>query len=169
MKKLLATALLLFPSNAHAETTLAPVAGAAFGSWIDVPVTRAVVGVELNHPIGQNLDGTAFFLAEPGRTELGLGAHRFAVGYGVFVGPTFLQLGAGVDLSYALLERETKQDSFWHALGGDIGGFGVGAHATLRVAIPVGGHAILLAARGSVALYDGGKGYELGPTLGFRF
>lgn len=182
MKRLLAMALvavLTLPATARAEdapaapersrTSLAPVAGAAFGTWTGVPVTRAVVGLELAHPIADGVAAQGLVLVEPGRTESGLGAHRVEVGPGLFLGPKWLQIGAGIHGTYAMLVRVTKDDAFWRALGTDIGGFGVGVHVSAQVAVPVSRYAVLLAVRAAYDLYDGGKGSEVAPTLGFRF
>jgi hypothetical protein len=53
---------------------------------------------------------------------------------------------------------------------GRIGGLGVGTHACVEGAIPLGEHvALTIGLRGSVDLYDGGLGYEGGPFAGLRF
>lgn len=166
--------IVFFPRLARADdetphVTVTPTAGGYVGSWVGLSVSRVVVGAELNHPIGHWIDGSALFTWGAGRSEAGLGTHRLASGYGFFFGPSLLQLGVGIDLTYAMLERATKQSSFWHALGGDIGGFGLGAHAALRSTIPIGKNALVIALRASADVYNGGHGYELGPTLGFRF
>ena len=153
----------------RSRTTFAPTVGAAFGSWMDLRITRAVVGLELRHPIADGVGAQGLVLVEPGRTESGLGAHRVELAPGLLIGPKWLELGFGIQGTYAMLVRATKDVAFWRALGTDIGGFGIGAHVSAQAAIPIGRYAVLLAVRAAYDLYDGGTGHELAPTLGFRF
>lgn len=154
----------------RSRIAVTPFAGFAAGTWMRVPVTRGMVGVAIVPPTSSDVACEAVALFEPGRTENGLGAHRAEVGVGLSLRPRTFRLALGVHLAYAMLVRATESDAFAKALFGDIGGFAIGTHADMDVAIPLGGGAALtLGVRGAVDAYDGGLGAEGGPTIGVRF
>ena len=148
-----------------------PMAGLSFGRWMGVPITRVPVGLDVVvKPARWDLAIDIHAIVAPGRTENGLGAHRAEVGAGLSTAPSWIRAGAGVHLAYARLERTTLDDSFRRAFFGNIGGFGIGAHAVLEGAFHIAGTAHgTFGVRGSADAYDGGVGYEGGPFIGARF
>lgn len=160
------------PPPAATRTGIEPIAGASFGRWMGVPVTRALLGIEIDHrPKRWESVALAFHVTlAPGRTENGLHAHRGELGFGLSTAPAIVRFAAGAHLSYAMLLRTTVDDPFWKAVFGNIGGFGVGAHAVLEGAFRIAGSVHgTIGVRGSADVYDGGVGYEGGPFIGARF
>lgn len=160
------------PTRTERRTGVEPIVGASLGRWMGVPITRVVVGIEFMHQPRRWESGALDFHATlaPGRTENGLGAHRGELGFGLSTAPAIVRVGGGVHLSYAMLERTTVNDPFWKAVFGNIGGFGVGAHALLEGAFRIAGSVHgTFGLRGSADVYDGGVGYEGGPFVGARF
>lgn len=154
------------------KVAITPLVGAAFGTWLDLDVTRGVAGLELAdaRPSAGFLRATGSLLLEPGETRMGLGAHRIELGAGVSTRPWWLRFGVGAHVSYAMLVRVTVDDAFIKALFGNIGAFGIGLHATLDSNIPLTESATLvLGVRATADVYDGGSGMQLGPMLGVRF
>lgn len=169
-------------TSAHAEdpnqherekpTTVTPVGGVVYGSWMTLPVVRGAIGFDVRHRWTNVVGGNFTVLGELGQTlEGGLGAHRLEIGGAVSVGGDRFQLAAGLHLSYAMLVRATGTDPVWHAIWGDIGGFGLGPQLALTGAVPVGSGSVSLVygVRGSFDLFVSGVGWEVGPTLGVRF
>jgi hypothetical protein len=171
-RAIITAAMVLSPAIAHAEEsrlTVTPMAGVTFGEWLGIPVTRGMGGVELTH--GKDvIRGAGHALIESGRTEYGLGSHRLELGGGISTPPWWLRAGAGVHLAYAMLVRVTDPTRpFGAALGGDIGGFGLGLHANVELAVPISTVAVTLGGRGALELYDGGPAAQATALLGVRF
>ena len=147
--------------------TIATVGAANYGSFVGVPVERLGVGIEAG---GTAVPVNLSALLEAGRTANGLGAHRLQFGGGVSSPVAWFRVSAGVHVAYAILVRATERNAFGNALLGDIGSFGLGVHASFELAPPLGKDLrLVLGGRGMFELYDGGKGWAVGPIAGLRF
>ena len=129
--------------------------GATTGTFFELPY-RAVLldgGVRLER---RYVRWVADAELEIGRTERGLSLYRGAVTGGV-ENAGRLRIGAGPRVSYTMVLRATRDSPFVPALFGDIGGFGLGAHAWLALDIVRADElTVVLAGRGSADVYDGG-------------
>jgi hypothetical protein len=159
------------PPKKPSKTTITPELGIAHGQWMKLTVTRAVIGLDVRSRFGPTFGGSLLLLVEPGKTEAGLGAHRMEAGYALLAMPTeWLDVMVGVQVSYAMMVRATKDEGFGRALTGDIGGFGIGGNLRLAASVPVSENLrVVFGLRGAVDVFNRGLGLEAGPTVGLRF
>lgn len=150
------------------RTVLRPVAGVMFGSLFTVPVRRVSLGLEVGkrHPSGLAILGTSHL--DLGSTENGLDSHRLDLGASVGFSK-YVEVLAGLHVAYAIVVRNTQEDSFVQALLGNIGGFAVGVHGSAGAQIPIGRRSLGLHARVFAERFDSGNGFGAGPNLSFTF